>query len=63
MPAIGATPEQTEAAKQWSNKTIFSLLRVAASGRRESPPLFDTLAQIGQMKVLERLGTAVMKLK
>ncbi len=63
VPPIGATPEQTDAAKQWSNKIVFTLLRVAASGRRESPPLFDTLAQIGQMKVLERMGMAVMKLK
>jgi glutamyl-tRNA synthetase len=62
-PAIGATPEQVEAAKRWSNKTVFSLLRAAATGRRETPPLFDTLAQIGQMKVLERIGQAVMKLK
>ena len=62
-PAIGATPEQLEAAKRWSNKTVFSLLRAAATGRRETPPLFDTLAQIGQMKVLERMGQAVMKLK
>ena len=62
-PAIGATPEQIEVAKRWSNKTVFSLLRAAATGRRETPPLFDTLAQIGQMKVLERMGQAVMKLK
>ena len=62
-PAIGATPEQIEAAKQWSNKTIFTILRVAATGRKEAPPLFDTLAQIGQMRVNERLGAAVMKLK
>lgn len=62
-PAIGATPEQTEAAKRWSNKTIFSLLRGAATGRKDSPPLFDTLAQIGQTKVNERLGQAIMKLK
>jgi glutamyl-tRNA synthetase len=62
-PAIGATPEQVAAAALWQNKTIFSLLRVAATGRRETPPLFDTLAQIGQMLVLERLGAAMMKLK
>ncbi len=62
-PAIGATPEQLDAAKRWSNKTVFTLLRGAATSRRDSPPLFDTLAQIGQMKVLERLGQAVMKLK
>lgn len=63
VPAIGATPEQIAAANLWQNKIIFSLLRVAATGRRESPPLFDTLAQIGQLPVLERLGAAGMKLK
>jgi glutamyl/glutaminyl-tRNA synthetase len=62
-PAIGATQEQLDEAARWSNKTVFTLLRVAATGRKEAPPLFDTLAQIGFMKVIERMGLAMMKLK
>jgi glutamyl-tRNA synthetase len=58
-----ATPEQQAVAKVWSPKSLFMLLRVAATGKRESPPLFDTLAQLGQGKVLERLGLAQQKLR
>jgi len=42
---------------------VFMLLRVAVTGRKESPPLFDTLAQVGQLRVLERLGLAQQKLR
>ncbi len=62
-PATGATPEQEAAAKQWQPKTVFMLLRAGATGRRESPPLFDTLAAIGSARVLERLGSAQQKLR
>ena len=58
-----ATPEVQAEAKLWSPKSLFMLLRVAATGKRESPPLFDTLAQIGQAKVIERLGLAQQKLR
>ncbi|NRA40547.1 MAG: hypothetical protein HRU15_20550 [Planctomycetes bacterium] len=44
-------------------KQFFMSLRVAATGSKETPPLFDTLALIGQTKVLERLSLAVRKLK
>jgi glutamyl-tRNA synthetase len=58
-----ATPEQQAEAKLWTPKALFMVLRVAATGKRESPPLFDTLAQLGQAKVLERLGFAQQKLR
>jgi glutamyl-tRNA synthetase len=58
-----ATPEQQAEAKLWTTKSLFMVLRVAATGKRESPPLFDTLAQLGQAKVLERLGFAQQKLR
>ncbi len=63
VPPIGATPEQEAAAKRWTTKNLFGLIRVAATGRRETPPLFDTLAAIGAMKTVERLGAAQMKLR
>ncbi len=61
--AADATPEQQAQAKLWSPKLLFMLLRIATTGKRESPPLFDTLANIGQTKTLERLGLAQQKLR
>jgi len=50
-------------AKQWQGKQLFMSLRVALTGKRESPPLFDTMANLGAMRCLERLGLAQQKLK
>lgn len=60
---FGASPEVAAQHAVWQPKTVFMLLRVAATGRRESPPLFDTLAQIGHLRVIERLGLAQQKLR
>ena len=37
---------------------LFSLLREAVTGRRVSPPLFETMAVIGKETVLERIKRA-----
>ena len=37
---------------------LFSLLREAVTGRKVSPPLFETMAVIGKEKVLERISQA-----
>jgi len=58
-----ATPEQQAQAKLWSGKVVFMLLRVASTGKRESPPLFDTLELVGATKTIERLGLAQQKLR
>ena len=58
-----ATPEQQAAAKPWQAKTVFMLLRVATTGKKESPPLFDTLELVGGLRVVERLGLAQQKLR
>lgn len=58
-----ATPEQQAAARPWNRKTVFSALRVAVTGRPNSPPLFDTLEVIGALRTLERLGQAQLKLR
>jgi glutamyl-tRNA synthetase len=60
---VAKAPEDTAAATLWSPKIAFSALRVAVTGRRESPPLFDTIAAIGATRCLERIAAAVMKLK
>jgi glutamyl-tRNA synthetase len=49
--------------KKWNPKQVFMALRVAITGKRESPPLFDTMAQLGSTKVLERLGLAQQRLR
>jgi glutamyl-tRNA synthetase len=47
----------------WQQKTVFMLLRVGATGRANTPPLFETLERIGHLRVIERLGAAAGKLK
>jgi len=58
-----ATAEQQAAAALWSPKTVFSLLRVAITGRTNTPPLFDTLAQVGALKSIERVAAAALVLR
>jgi glutamyl-tRNA synthetase len=60
---VDAPSEQQATAKLWTAKNVFMLLRVAATGKKESPPLFDTLTNIGAAKVIERLGLAQQKLR
>lgn len=50
-------------AKGWKRKDIFMILRVAITGRQESPSLFDTMVLVGQLESLERLTVASGKLK
>lgn len=49
-------------AKEWKPKLLFGALRVAITGRTEAPPLFDAIAEVGQVKSLQRLASAVAKL-
>lgn len=51
----GYEPEQLEAtsrafceAKGWKPKHVFMLLRIGTTGRKASPPLFETMAVIGK---------------
>ena len=44
-------------------RDFFMMLRVAATGSKSTPPLFESMAAIGQLKVTERLSVAVRKLK
>ena len=38
---------------------LFTILRIAVTGQRVSPPLIETMALLGKERVLERLGRAV----
>jgi len=38
---------------------VFGILRVAVTGQKVSPPLFESMEIIGKEKVLERLQKAI----
>ena len=38
---------------------LFGILRVAVTGQKVSPPLFESMAIIGKEKVLERIQNAI----
>ncbi len=41
---------------------VFGVLRVAITGQKVSPPLFETMEVVGKEKVLERISDAIQKL-
>src|SRR5207249_3351879 len=43
--------------------TLFTPIRVAATGRTQAPPLFSTLAAVGRETILRRLKIAMKKLE
>jgi glutamyl-tRNA synthetase len=42
-----------------SARQVFGILRVAVTGQKDSPPLFECMQIIGKEKVLERIGIAI----
>jgi glutamyl-tRNA synthetase len=42
---------------------MFQPIRVAVCGRKNAPPLFETLEVLGRETCLERIGQAVQKLE
>ncbi len=50
-------------AQGWKTKEIFSLLRIAATGRTAAPPLFDTLVLCGKDRVRLRLRDLIAHYK
>ena len=47
----------------WKAGDLFMAIRVAVTGRRETPPLFDTLVALGYERTLDRLDKAVEALR
>jgi glutamyl-tRNA synthetase len=47
----------------WPHAELFMAVRVAATGRTASPPLFETLAVLGKETVRRRLRRAAEALK
>ena len=58
-PAVRAYGDKIE----WKAKELFMAVRLAASGRAASPPLFDTLCVIGKELVRRRLRKAAEALR
>jgi len=48
---------------EWKPKAVFMTIRVVISGKKATPPLFDTLEVLGKEKVLSRLNKASDLLK
>jgi glutamyl-tRNA synthetase len=46
-----------------SASQVFGILRVAVTGQKVSPPLFESMEVIGREKVLERLQNAIALLE
>jgi glutamyl-tRNA synthetase len=49
--------------KEWPVKELFMTVRVAVTGRKASPPLFETLAVLGKETTRRRLRRAIETLK
>ena len=49
-------------ANGWKAGDLFMALRVAATGRTATPPLFDSLVALGRERVLQRLDAAIAAL-
>jgi glutamyl-tRNA synthetase len=47
----------------WHKRQFFMMIRLATSGSRVTPPLFDTLVVIGQEAVIERLTLCITQLQ
>lgn len=47
----------------WSTKELFMLLRLATTGKKATPPLFETLANLGRELVRRRLRQCVVEIK
>jgi len=45
--------------KEWKKNQFFMMLRVAVTGRKATPPLFETIEIIGKKFTLERLNQAI----
>jgi glutamyl-tRNA synthetase len=47
----------------WSTKELFMLLRLAATGKKATPPLFETLVNLGRELVRRRVRQCIVEVK
>jgi glutamyl-tRNA synthetase len=50
-------------AQEYKKSQFLMMIRVAVTGKKATPPLFETMAVLGREKVLERLNKALEKLE
>jgi glutamyl-tRNA synthetase len=62
-PAIEAAVRSFVEASGWNGKDAFMVVRVAATGREATPPLFETLEVLGKEAVRQRLRQGALLLK
>lgn len=61
--SIEETIKEVQQTLGWSNSDLFMSIRVAVSGSKATPPLFDTLEFIGKERTISRLKEASGLLK
>lgn len=61
--AIESTIRQIQEEKDWHKGQYFMMLRLAVTGEKATPPLFETMQVLGQAMVLERLQQALVLLQ
>ena len=44
---------------EWKTKEVFMVVRIAVTGRKASPPLFDTMALLGRERCRRRIRQAM----
>jgi glutamyl-tRNA synthetase len=58
---IESAVRELQEENSWKRSQYFMMLRVAATGKTATPPLFETLAVIGKEKVLQRYQHSMEK--
>ncbi len=61
--ALDAALREGAKAAGYKPGQMFQPIRIAVCGKKVAPPLFDTLAVLGQNKVLKRLDVAIARLE
>jgi glutamyl-tRNA synthetase len=55
VPTLETTIRQLQEQQEWKKNQYFMMVRVVATGKQATPPLFDTLAVLGKEVVLHRI--------
>ncbi len=61
--AIETAIRELQEAHDWKKGQYFMMLRLAATGRKATPPLFETIQAIGKERVTERFLNSANELK
>ena len=62
-PAIEAMSRAFAETHEWHVRDLFMPLRVGITGRKATPPLFDTMSVLGRPRVRRRLRAVILLLK